>query len=570
MSIFLRVSGLVVVTAVLAGCATSSRPSPPRAGLPATRSPVPATTAASPAALEQRAQAYAHFSTALVREMNGQAEQAQDEFWLAAKSDPGNEHLVIDLAHRFLQRQQAEKAIELLTQSAAQPEASGQVHGWLGFALAQTGKTNEAVLASRIAIKKAPQFFLGHRTLAQLHLQAGNTREALKVLDEAARLSNTGAAFQIDLAEFMAVTSRSKALSEEEVKPRVIALLDKVAKLNPDEPMLLQKMADTYKSVGELGKATALYEDLLKNHPPSNPAMAPVLREQLIQLYLRSGDKSGATEQLKSILRENPIDARAYYLLGNLASESKEYSEAMGHFRSAILFNPALEPAYYDLAALQITLNQPEEALLTLKKARDQFSANYYIEFYTGLAQSALKRYGEAARSFTSAELLGKSKDSSLLTPGFYFHFGAVCERNADYKEAERHFRKTLELAPDFTEALNYLGYMWAERGVNLEEARSMIEKALKKEPDNAAYLDSMGWVLFRLNRLTEALDFLQQSVEHSEKPDGTLYDHQGDILRALGRQEEARKAWQKALDVEPNEQIRKKLETPAAAPPQL
>ena len=502
--------------------------------------------------------------------MNGQSEQAQDELWLAAKADPGNEHLVVDLAHRFLQGEQAEKAVELLTQSAAQPEASGQIYGWLGFALAQAGKTNEAVLAARTAVKKAPEFFLGHRTLAQLHLQAGNPKEALKVLDEAARLANAGPAFQIDLAEFMAVTSRAKALPEEDVKPRVTTLLDKVAKLKLDQPMLLQKMADTYKSVGELGKAAALYEDLLKNHPSSNPAVAPVLREQLIQLYLRSGDKSGATEQLKSILRENPTDARAYYLLGNLASEGKEYSEAMGHFRSAILFNPALEPAYYDLAALQITLNQPDEALLTLKKARDQFSANYYIEFYTGLAQSALKRYGEAVRSFTSAELLGKSKDPSLLTAGFYFQFGAVCERNADYKEAERHFRKTLELAPDFTETLNYLGYMWAERGVNLEEARSMIEKALKKEPDNAAYLDSMGWVLFRLNRLPEALDFLQQSIEHSEKPDGTLYDHLGDILRALGKHDEARKAWQKALDAEPNDQIRKKLETPDAPPTQL
>ncbi len=569
MSIYIRACGLAILAAFLGGCGTASRPSPVKSAPPASTKPPAAVAAAASASLEQRAKAYAHFSTAVVREMNGQADQAQDEFWLAAKADPGNEQLVIDLAHRSLQRQQPEKAVELLALSAAQPDASGQVHGWLAFALAQTGKTNEAIVASRIAIKKAPQFFLGHRTLAQLQLSAGNPREALKVLDDAARLNDADAVFQIDLAEFIAVTGRAKVLSEADVKPRVTALLDKVAKLNLDEPRLMQKMADTYKSVGELKKATALYEDLLKNHPPSNPAMAPALREQLIQLYLRSGDHSGATAQLKSILRENPTDARAYYLLGNLASESKEYSEAMGHFRSAILFDPTLEPAYYDLAALQITLNQPDEALLTLAKARTQFPVNYFIEFYTGLALGAQKRYSDAVRSFTSAELLGKNKDASLLTPGFYFQFGAMCERNADYKEAERHFRKTLELAPDFTEALNYLGYMWAERGVNLEEARTMIEKALKQEPENSAYLDSMGWVLYRLNRLEEALTFIQQSVDHSEKPDGTLYDHLGDILSALGRHDQARKEWQKALGLEPSDEIRKKLEAPVTPPVQ-
>jgi len=48
---------------------------------------------------------------------------------------------------------------------------------------------------------------------------------------------------------------------------------------------------------------------------------------------------------------------------------------------------------------------------------------------------------------------------------------------------------------------MNYLGYMWAERGVNLPKARELIEKAVKLEPKNAAYLDSLAWVIYKLDQ---------------------------------------------------------------------
>jgi tetratricopeptide (TPR) repeat protein len=261
-------------------------------------------------------------------------------------------------------------------------------------------------------------------------------------------------------------------------------------------------------------------------------------------------------------LRDNPTNPQVYYLLGNLAFDEKKFDEAASHFAKALLFNPGLEPAYYDLARLQVALNKPQEALNTLRLARARFPANFFVEFYTGVAHSALKQYTEAVNSYTAAEIQGKASDPSLLSHVFYFQLGAAYERCTNYAEAERQLRKCLEKAPDFAEALNYLGYMWAERGENLQEALQMIEKAVKAEPKNAAFLDSLAWVLFKLKRVNEALDFMLQAVQHSEKPDATLYDHLGDIYAALGRKEDARSAWQQSLEVETNESIKKKLDT--------
>ena len=45
-------------------------------------------------------------------------------------------------------------------------------------------------------------------------------------------------------------------------------------------------------------------------------------------------------------------------------------------------------------------------------------------------------------------------------------------------------------------------------------------------------------------------------------KPDSTVLDHLGDVLAALGRKEEARKAWTQSLTAQPSEEVRKKLDS--------
>jgi Tfp pilus assembly protein PilF len=176
-----------------------------------------------------------------------------------------------------------------------------------------------------------------------------------------------------------------------------------------------------------------------------------------------------------------------------------------------------------------------------------------------------MKDYTNALRHLTGAEVIARVNDTNRLTHTFYFQLGSTYERTQKFKEAETYFRKALDLAPDFAEALNYLGYMWAERGENLEEAHRMIEKAVRSEPKNAAFLDSLAWVLYKMDRPKEALKFLLQAVEQSQEPDPTLWDHLGDIYASLKQTDKARQAWQKSLALEPNPQIEQKLKSATA-----
>ena len=226
----------------------------------------------------------------------------------------------------------------------------------------------------------------------------------------------------------------------------------------------------------------------------------PLLREQihakLADIYLRGGDRKAAVTQLEAIVKADPLNPQAYFFLGEIAYEGTNYAKAVEYLRQAVMLAPDFEVAYSSLATAELGAHQPEDALKTLEKARDKFGKSFATEMLSGIAASMQKDYTNAVRFFTAAEVIARATDPRRLNHVFYFQAGAAHERRGDFLQAEIYLKKTLELSPDYTPALNYLGYMWADRGEKLEEAKAMIEKALKAEPKNGAYLDSMAWVL--------------------------------------------------------------------------
>jgi tetratricopeptide (TPR) repeat protein len=386
----------------------------------------------------------------------------------------------------------------------------------------------------------------------------------LKTLEQATRQPDTDAEFLIALSELCATFGRTVPTKSEISRPLALDALTRAAKLNPSNPNLRLKLADGLSLMGDTGKATEIYLQLLTRYADFPPVRDNV-RAKLTDIYLRSQDREHAVEQLEAMVKDNPSNAQAYYHLGGFAFREKKFAQAAEYFEKTLLFRPEFQPAYYDLALAQLNLNQPKDALATLGKARSKFPENYLIEVLSGVACKKRKEFDEAEKHFTAAEVIARATEPKQLNEA-YFKLGAVCERNGDYEQSEIYFQKCLALAPDFAEALNYLGYMWADRGVNLDQARTLIEKAVKLEPKNAAFLDSLGWVLFKLDQPQPALEQMLKALEFAEEPDATLYDHLGDIYMALKQPEKARDAWRKSLSIEPNDQVQKKLDPPPAS----
>lgn len=220
-----------------------------------------------------------------------------------------------------------------------------------------------------------------------------------------------------------------------------------------------------------------------------------------------------------------------------------------------------------DVAGAFLTHRQPQEALRVLDRVRSRFRPTFQLEFFSAIALLDLKRYEDAIRHFTAAEVIGGAFSEDALDHLFYFQSGVAYERAKRFDDAVVQFEKAIEKKPDFPDALNYLGYMWAEQGVQLEKARGMIEKALKLEPENEAYLDSLAWVLHQSGQSAEALPYQLRAIEKAKEPDATLFEHLGDIYRRLEKTDEARAAWQKAQSIEAKPEVQKKIEEAGGVP---
>jgi tetratricopeptide (TPR) repeat protein len=506
---------------------------------------------------EQRIEAFARFAAGVSDELQDKGDEALEEFFRAALADPKNEKLVLDVARRLIQGRQLEKAAILLGKSAESADASPNLLILLGLVYADQDRVEEAEAVNRRVMKKAPKSMAPYRSLVQLYVKKENPAAALNVLGEASKIEGAGFDFYLDLAELYGFFLRQNPTKKELTKPSMRAALDLVYDTKPENAVVLQKLAEGYQFIDELPRATDIYMELLKRYPN-----APGVRERLTNLFLKGGDKDKAMELLRGMIRENPTGRpEAYFILANLLREEKKYGEAAEQLERMLIVKDDAEMAYYELTELHNLNEQPEKALLVLAKAKTKFGESFMNRFYRAITYSRLKKYGEAVSELTAAEVLARATSPERLTHLFYFQMGAAYERNKEHEEAVKYFEKCLAMEPDFAEAMNYLGYMWAERGENLERAKALIEKAVNQEPDNAAFLDSMAWVLFKLNQPKPALEWMLKAMKINEEEDATLYDHLGDIYASLKNYSKAREAWEKSLKLEVSDEVKKKLE---------
>jgi tetratricopeptide (TPR) repeat protein len=512
-------------------------------------------------------EAHARYAEAIINELNDQSDLALNGYYNAAMSDPNNETLVMDVSRRFLQAKQPEKALEILLRSTSNLRASGALWARLGLTYLQLDKTDLALKANRTAIKKQPRAIAGYRNLYLTQLKLKQPQEALAALDEAAKASPTDFDFLIELGELYSNFTLQVPDQRTNAQAHGVAVLHRAAKMPVNDPQLQLRLADAFNLLGDDKAAAEIYRQLLKDLPDL-PMVRENLKSKLLEIYLRGGDRTNAIEQLEATLRENPTDAQSYYILGSIVYEDKDYARAAECFSKTVLLAPEFEQAYYDLAAAQMYGDKNDEALKTLASARAKFSRNsrnFVLEYFNAMAYMRAKDFTNAITCFSAAEIIAQADRPKRLNESFYFQYASACERKGDLTQAERYFKKCLELSPNFAEAQNYLGYMWAEHGENLDRAHELITKALTAEPKNAAYLDSMAWVLFKQQKPKEALPYILDAIKNSEEEDATVYDHLGDIYSALNQPEKAREGWKKSLSLESNDEVRKKLE-PAPA----
>lgn len=182
-----------------------------------------------------------------------------------------------------------------------------------------------------------------------------------------------------------------------------------------------------------------------------------------------------------------------------------------------------------------------------------------------GKLEDTLKAYQSLIDLVDNDEEIKEKEQKAEIIDDLKYSMTGVLIEAGKVDQATGILEALIKKEPDNPTYNNDLGYIWADNNKNLAKCEELVRKALAEdrkqrlkanekaggeEPDdNASYLDSLGWVLYRQKRFEEALKPLQEAARMEGGMATEIQDHLADVLMALGRKEEARKAY--ALGIE-------------------
>ncbi|UHQ24348.1 tetratricopeptide repeat protein [Lysobacter sp. 5GHs7-4] len=346
---------------------------------------------------------------------------------------------------------------------------------------------------------------------------------------------------------------RASQLREDGKSDEARKVLESIAGQADTDTQMRGLIAQEYDALGDLPAASAI----LGRGPQDDQTYA--LRASLLA---RAEDKPTLT-QLYDELRRNaakPEPGRRL-LLGQIAEFLERNDEALDWYRG-VPGGPQRWIARLRAANVLHELKRGDEAYAALRALQADASAEDDTRRDAYLLEAALRAEdkNEAGELDAFARGLAAFPDE----PEVLYARALSYERRDDIPRAEADFRRILVAEPDSVAALNALGYTLADRTTRYQEALELIQRARTAEPDNAAIIDSYGWVLYRLGRNEEALVELRRALTLQKDPE--IASHLAEVLWAVGKKDEARKYFEQARKLDPdNRALKRALEKTGA-----
>ena len=438
---------------------------------------------------------------------------ALDAYSRALESDPTSRQAALAKAASLLDLNRPQEALTILHSLNPDPLDEAERSTLLCLCLIASQQSEAAVIAQRDALTA---------------LAGWQVEDPTRLARVAEGLLRSGASL-----------SRK---SQREIAASVLPAFIRAADLNTGLGGLTLRAAEIALVADDLPTAIRYFREFVEERPDEVSFL-----EQLAAVLILNEQPTEADTLLRRAEIEKPNRSNLYPVMANLYEELN--LPARGEIYRVLALHTSEKPALSDflrLALLQLKQNQIRRTNHTLTQAAYFHPDSLQLLLVRGLAEKAESKMAEAASSFAQVERLAQGKPE-ILDAGFYFEYGAACEQSGQPRRSEAALRRALQLNPAHHQSLNYLGYMWAERGRNLPEALQMIEKALSLSPGNPAYLDSQAWALFRLGNPSAARPLLEEALRQVPD-DPTLLEHFGDIASRLGETNQAKEAYEKAI----------------------
>jgi tetratricopeptide (TPR) repeat protein len=391
------------------------------------------------------------------------------------------------------------------------------------------------------------------RQLAASLLDVGESKDALEILQDLAK-SNP--------RDTMVPLLLGRAFFGTRQFPEAIDALKPLVENDPDNMEAQFYLGSAYEQHGDLPEAARIFERLLekaKNSGEDFGTNQQLFQQHLANTYQALGETAKAIALYEDMAKSGDgEDSHLKFLLINAYRVNRQFDKALAVGKTEFENHPKDANIALVYARVLADAGKTKEGADILAGLLQEDPSN--LDIYINLSQIYLqgKKYAEAE------EVLRRAEDRKLDSETLKYQLATVYERQKDFDRAESMLKEILQEDPKNAVALNYIGYMLADRGIRLQEALQYVKEALAIDPNNGAYLDSLGWALFKLNQLAEAEKYLLQAVD-LVRNDPIIADHLGDLYFKTGDYQKAKDFWTRSLSTgtEPEEtrKVREKLE---------
>jgi tetratricopeptide (TPR) repeat protein len=507
-------------------------------------------------------------------EERGQGADALGEYYRALILDPRSTSLALRASELSAQLGDHRRSLELADRALRIEPGLPRAQWLRGAALFNLGESDQSL----VALQSAARGDSGRMEYLQTLARVAEQLDRIDIVNWAYRHAVAVDEFDAEMwFQFAASEARLGRFATAD------SALTRAAELNPMRPGLGFLKGWVAESLGRPEDAIASYRAHLEAHGSDLTT-----RGRLLGVLVREERWREALEQARLVVEAQPGEPEALEVLADVGFRAGRESEA----REALALLERLDPdspgALGRIVTVYARNGRGREANVALEK----WNLAHPSDFRGALAAAQLlSMRGDRKLSLEYAERAVRTAPDSLAPrvmvgqlhqtqerwaeaekawvevlkrfPEFNpAAFGlAFCrEQQGDLAGAEAAARDVLAREPENPDALNFIGYMLADRGLRLEEAERLIARALEKEPDNGAYIDSMGWVYYRLGRLEEARRLLERAAELTGN-DAVVREHLGDVYKDLNLKDLAREQYRLSLATDgSNERVRDKL----------
>lgn len=383
-----------------------------------------------------------------------------------------------------------------------------QLRGMLGLATVyeQRGDFDEAIDIVRRGLERFPDHFLLYMRLAQIERSRGD-------------------------------------------RDGEIAIYREVLQGHPDHYGILQRLAQAQLDAQDMEGALETFAVIVETYPEDTNSL-----RRLASLEFSAGRFASAADRLEAVLEQNPDLPEIAIALGQIRRAAGDDARAMAAFQRVQPDDPSYVDARLQIAGLLESQERFDEALEEIERLR-AMSPNRQIDFHAAALRIQRGDF-EGGVAVLESMLNGSEEDLEI-----YYQLGIQYGTHGDVDESLRYMQRVLELDEDNANALNYIGYSWAERGENLEEAAEMISRAIELSPEDGYITDSLGWVyykmarnLFETAREEEGLRLLERAEEQLIQAaeltggDSVVSEHLGDVLLLRGDKQGALDYYEEAV----------------------